>query len=83
MDYNQTDLKQLPITPNIRKELFTPFSTSFFYNQTSRSIKCNSSEEWAEKWIDVSDLWKDINVPCSTNDSLVAYFEWDGYEQKQ
>jgi hypothetical protein len=62
-----------------------PFTTSFFYkqNETSKSIKCNGTEKWAENWIDVTNLWQEVtDVPCSTNDALVAYFDWDGFSQK-
>ena len=51
-------------------EEFTSFSTSFFFNSTNRSIKCNSLEEWAENWINVGDQWNSPKVPCSINDAL-------------
>ena len=74
------DLKQLPITLDIREEGFKSFNTSFFYNQRNRSIKCNSHEEWADNWIDVSDQFHPpIDFPCSSNISAVPYFEWDPY----
>ena len=80
MDYNETELRQLPITLNFREVVFTSFSTSFLYNQTSKSIKCNSTEEWAKNWIDVSNMWEPHNsVVCSTNVSSIAYFQWDPY----
>ena len=82
-EYNETDLRQLPITLNFREEIFTPFSTSFFYNQTSQSIKCNSPEEWARNWIDASDLFHPPKkVPCSTNVVPVVTFTWDPFSKK-
>ena len=82
-DYNEIDLRQLPITLNFREEEFLPFTTSFFYNQTSRSIKCNSSEEWADNWVDVSSNFYDPeNIPCPTNVGTVGYFDWDRFPQK-
>ena len=59
-----------------------PFATSFFYNPTRKSIKCNSTEEWADSWIDVSSQWGNINLPCSTNDAPVATFYWDRFQMK-
>ena len=84
MDYSEQDIKQVPITLNFREEVFTPFTTSFFYNQTSRSIKCNSPEEWGENWIDVSNQWyPPDNIPCSTNVTpVVAAFDWHPYSNK-
>ena len=82
-DYIETDLRQVSITLNFREEVFTSFNTSFFYNQTSKSIKCNSQDEWAESWIDVSDTWHPpSNIPCSTNVSAVAVFDWFSFQQK-
>ena len=75
-DYNETDLRQLPITMNFREEVFTSFTTSISYNQTSKSIKCNSHEEWAENWIDVSNQWNNVNIPCYTNVSPIATLTW-------
>ena len=65
-------------------EVFPSFSASFFYkqNQTSKSIKCNSSEEWAENWIDVSHQWSYPRVPCSTNVAPVATFDWEPYSKR-
>ena len=82
-DYNETDLRQLPITMNFREEIFGPFSTSFFYNQTSKSVQCNSSEEWAKNWTYVGGQWPDAhNVPCSTNIYPIASFDWDPMSRK-
>ena len=82
-DYNEKDLRQLPITLDIREEIFTSFNASFLYNQSNKSIKCNSHEEWAENWIDVSDpIHPPTSVPCFTNISAVGYFEWDPYPNK-
>ena len=68
---------------NFREEVFTSFTTSISYNQTSKSIKCNSHEEWAENWIDVSDPFHSpVQVACSTNENAVAYFTWDPYPNK-
>ena len=83
MDYDETDLRKLPITLNLREEVFGPFSTSFFYNQKNKSLKCNSPEEWATNWTVVSDQWHTAhNVPCSTNISPIASFDWDPMSRK-
>ena len=81
-DYIETDLRQVSITLNFREEVFTSFNTSFFYNQTSKSIKCNSQDEWAENWIDVSHQWSYPRVPCSTNVAPVATFDWEPYSKR-
>ena len=82
-DYNEIDLRKLPITLNFREEEFMPFTTSFFYNQTSKCVKCNSPEKWAENWIDVSDPWNSPdNVPCPTNTTPIATFDWNTYSKK-
>ena len=66
-----------------REEVFTSLDTSFFYNQTSKSIKCNSHEQWGQNWIDVSDPFHSPDhVPCSTNENAVAYFSWDSYPNR-
>ena len=82
-DYSEKNLRQLPIILNFREEVFTSFSTSFLYNKTSRRIQCNSSEEWAKNWFDVSDQSNPPNdVPCSTTVSPVAAFDWNPYSEK-
>ena len=83
-DIDETDLKQMPIILNFREEGFMPFSTSFFYNQTTKSIKCNSHEDWAENWIDVSDLFHPpefIRCPTNVFDTIV-YFSWEPWNYK-
>ena len=60
-----------------------PFTTSFIYNKTSKSVKCDSSEEWAKNWTDVSGQYTNVdNVPCSTNIFPIAAFDWDPMSRK-
>ena len=80
MDYEETYLKTLNISRAYTENKFNSFSTSFLFNDSH--VKCNSDEEWAETWFDITNQFQyGPLVPCVTNSSSVpvATFLWRPY----
>ena len=80
MDYNETYLKTLNISRAYTENKFNSFSTIFLFNGSH--VNCNSGEEWAETWFDITNQFQyGPLVPCVTNSSSVpvATFLWRPY----
>ena len=79
-DYDENYLKKLNISIAYKEETFNSFSTTFTYNGSH--VKCDSEEEWAQTWFDLSNYLIPVPpIPCVTNTSSipVASFQWGGY----
>ena len=76
-DYSETFLKEnISISSAFRTEEYNAsFFTNFDYNGTH--VKCQTDEDWADKWFDVSNQYVPVfPIACITSDAPVADFRW-------